>query len=190
MILLDRDGVLNRVVIDPEQGTVDSPLYPDQVGVFPWVPDALAKLARAGYGLAIVTNQPAAAKGKTTRDNLLAVHKKVLESAQSDGARILSSHICFHRAEDLCACRKPKTWLLREAFQMNPDYDRPEIKNASWMVGDGVTDVQAGVAFGLKTAFFGPKKCDGCRIFEDRDLNPAFWGKNLGEFADFLVSEK
>ena len=31
LILLDRDGVLNRLVVDPEHGTVDSPLHPSQV---------------------------------------------------------------------------------------------------------------------------------------------------------------
>src|SRR5215469_5534383 len=116
LILLDRDGVLNRVVVDPEHGTIDSPLHPDQVEVFPWVPEALLRLGRAGFALAIVSNQPAAAKGKTTRSNLERVQSRVLAEAESAGARIASSHFCFHRAEDGCDCRKPKTGLLQEAF--------------------------------------------------------------------------
>ena len=64
LILLDRDGVLNRLVADPEQGTIDSPLHPTQVEVFSWVPEAAAMLTEGGYGLVIVTNQPAWAKGR------------------------------------------------------------------------------------------------------------------------------
>ena len=120
LILLDRDGVLNSVVIDSEHGTIDSPLHPDQVQVYAWVPLSLKKLMDLGYGLAIVTNQPSAAKKKTTRANLEAVHRRVLSEAQREGGRILSSHICFHRAEDDCLCRKPRTGLLEEAWQANP----------------------------------------------------------------------
>jgi histidinol phosphatase-like enzyme len=66
LVILDRDGVLNAMVVDAEHGTIDSPLHPSQVEVFPWVPRALARLAGLGFGLAIASNQPAAAKGKTT----------------------------------------------------------------------------------------------------------------------------
>ena len=58
------------------------------------------------------------------------------------------------------------------------------------MVGDGVTDLQAGVAFGVKTAFFGPKKCDSCKVLDERNLKPDFWGKNLLEFVEFLERTK
>ena len=170
------------MVIDPEHGTIDSPLHPDQVKIYPWVPKALGKLTALGYGLAIVSNQPSAAKGKTTQKNLDDVHAKVLREI---GGKILSSHICFHRAEDSCACRKPKTGLLEDALKANSG-DRAH----SWMAGDGVTDVQAGAKLGLKTAYFGPQKCDGRKVFEELNLTPTFWGKNLLEFAKFLEKEK
>lgn len=184
LILLDRDGVLNRVVVDPEHGTIDSPLHPDQVDVFPWVPTALLRLQRRGFALAIVTNQPGASKGKTTRENLERVHERVLAEAQRAGARIASSHFCFHRAEDGCPCRKPGTALLEEAFARNPGFDRAE----SWMVGDGVTDIEAGARLSLRTAFLGPRKCDACRIFDDRRLLPTIWAADLGDLAIILTS--
>lgn len=182
MILLDRDGVLNRLVVDAEHGTVDSPLHPSQVVVFPFVAAALARLARAGYDLAIVSNQPAWAKGKTTRGNLDAVHAAVLKAVEEGGGKIRGSHICLHRAEDNCDCRKPKTGLLRAALGRDADLDR------SWMVGDGVTDVQAGAALGLQTAFLGPRKCDACKIMEERSLTPNYWGPDLAAFVDYLLS--
>lgn len=168
LILLDRDGVLNRVVVDSEHGTIDSPLNPGQVEILPGVPEALARLTRAGFTLAIVSNQPSAAKGKTTRENLERAHAKVLERIQAEGAKIASSHLCFHQSEDACACRKPKTGLLEEAFRANPGHAR----ETSWMVGDGVTDVQAGAAFGVRTAFLGPWKCDARRVFDAAGVSP------------------
>src|SRR5271154_4103409 len=99
LILLDRDGVLNRMVVDLEHGTVDSPLHPEQVELLPGVPEALARLSAANFTLAVVSNQPAAAKNKATRGNLEAVHEAVLTAACRLGGRISSSHICFHRSE-------------------------------------------------------------------------------------------
>jgi D-glycero-D-manno-heptose 1,7-bisphosphate phosphatase len=184
LILLDRDGVLNRVVVDAEHGTIDSPLHPSQVGPLPGAAEALARLTAAGFGVAVVTNQPAWAKGKTSRANLEATHEAVLAGACRAGGRVLSSHICFHRAEDGCDCRKPKTGLLREALARHTSFDAA----AAWMAGDGVTDVQAGAALGLRTAFFGPRKCDACKILGAHGAHPTWWGPDLAGFADYLLS--
>lgn len=182
LILLDRDGVLNRVVVDPEHGTIDSPLHPSQVETWVEVPGALKRLCDAGYTLAIVSNQPAAAKGKTTRANLEAVHARVLELVCAQGATIASSHVCFHRSEDGCACRKPNPGLLEEACREHAQ----AAASGVWMVGDGVTDIEAGQRIGARTAYLGPRKSDAYKIFEGRELNPDFWGSDLEEFVDDL----
>lgn len=185
LVLLDRDGVLNPLVVDQEHGTIDSPLHPDQVKIYSWVPRSLALLCSHGYGVAIVTNQPAYAKGKTTKKNLEMVHQKVVELSEVDGAKILSSHICFHRQEDSCLCRKPMPGLLEEAFRANPQFSR----SVSWMVGDGITDVQAGARLSLKTAFIGSKKWDIKKVFEEiYESQPTFFVENLKEFAEVLLS--
>ncbi len=183
LILLDRDGVLNRMVVNLEHGTIDSPLHPRQVELIVGVPEALARLTAAGYTLAVVTNQPAAAKHKTTRANLEAVHETVLLAGCSLGGRIASSHICYHRADDGCSCRKPKPGLLLEALTLHGS-------DTAWMVGDGITDIQAGAALGLRTGFLGPRKCDGRKFFQEGELAPTWWGADLGEFADYLLNEE
>jgi histidinol-phosphate phosphatase family protein len=182
LILLDRDGVLNRMVVDAEHGTIDSPLHPRQVELIAGVPEALARLTAAGFTLAVVTNQPAAAKNKTTRANLEAVHEVVLAEACRLGGRIASSHVCFHRAEDGCSCRKPKPGLLLEALRLHQNDD-------GWMVGDGITDVQAGAVLGLQTGFLGPRKCDACNLYRERGLSPTWWGPDLQAFADYVLTE-
>jgi histidinol-phosphate phosphatase family protein len=181
---LDRDGVLNKLIVDREQGTVDSPLHPDQVELLPGVPEALNRLNRAGYGLAIVTNQPSFAKGKTTRENLAKTQMRVVELAQKAGAVILSSHICYHRSEDDCSCRKPRIGLLEEAFAKNNGYS----KGGSWIVGDGVTDIQAGHTFGLQTAMVSRHKVETASVLKEKGLTPTLWVEDLGDFCDQLLS--
>lgn len=186
LIVLDRDGVLNRMVLNPEHGVIDSPMHPSQVEVDEVVPAALRSLQDAGFSFVIATNQPAAAKGKTTMANLQAVHEEVLRLAQAKGANILGSYVCFHRSEDKCACRKPATGLLEQAFREHPGF-KPE---DSWMVGDGITDVQAAESFGLKSVFLGPRKSDMVSMFHEKKVEPRYWFSSLGEFSEFLLQQK
>ena len=183
LILLDRDGVLNALVPNPAEPRPDSPLRTSEVVVFDWVPDVLRELTRAGFGLAIASNQPAWAKGKTTRAELQAVHAAVVLEATAKGGVILSSHICTHRAEDACTCRKPATGLLAEAFAQHPGYDLA----ASWMVGDRATDVIAGAAFGLQTALVGDVAGEDRAELAARNLSATFEGRDLRDFAAHLL---
>ena len=180
LILLDRDGVLNRMVVHPEHGTVDSPLRADEVELVPGAVDAAAALARAGWTLAICSNQPAAAKGKTTREHLLAAHAVVVEALARAGAPVAGSYICWHRAEDRCSCRKPLPGLLQQAIDAHGG-------DPIWMVGDGVTDVEAANAAGVRAAFVGGTKCDACRVLTDRGARAQFRGDGLAAFARFLL---
>jgi histidinol-phosphate phosphatase family protein len=181
LIVLDRDGVLNRLIDNPAEPRPDSPMRASQVTVFSWVPQALRQLTDLGFGIVVASNQPAWAKGKTTRADLETTHAAVIGQAQSQGGIVLSSHICYHRAEDGCLCRKPAPGLLAEAFARNPGYDAA----ASWMVGDRAVDVLAGVAFGVRTALVaaGP---DERATLAERGLAPDFLGDDLRDFVRFV----
>ncbi len=183
LIVLDRDGVLNRLLDKPAEPRPDSPMRASEVEVFPWVPAALRDLTAAGFGLVIASNQPAAAKGKTTRAELEAAHAEVLRLATASGGVILSSHLCFHRAEDRCACRKPATGLLEEAFARHPAFSRAR----SWMVGDRAPDILAGSTFGLQTAYLGDVASDDHATLAARGVRPTFQGRDLRGFAEFLL---
>jgi D-glycero-D-manno-heptose 1,7-bisphosphate phosphatase len=185
LIVLDRDGVLNRTVANPAEPRPDSPLRADQVELFPWVPSVLRALTDAGCGLVIASNQPAAAKGKVPRAALEEVHQRVVAEAQAGGAVILSSHVCYHRAEDGCACRKPRTGLLQEAFARHPGYRVA----GSWMVGDRASDVRAGAAFGLQTALLaGDQAADELDALRAGAVQPSFYGNDLRDFARLLLT--
>lgn len=183
LIVLDRDGVLNAPVPNPAEPRPDSPLRTSEVVVFDWVPEVLRDLTRAGFGITIASNQPAWAKGKTTRADLQAVHAAIVLEATAKGGVILSSHICYHRAEDGCTCRKPATGLLAETFAQHPSYDI----EASWMVGDRASDVIAGAAFGLQTALIGDVADEDRAALAARGLKPTFEGRDLREFAAHLL---
>lgn len=183
LIVLDRDGVLNALVPNPAEPRPDSPMRTAEVSVFPWVRAALRDLTRAGYAIVIASNQPAAAKGKTTRAELQAVHAAVVLEATAGGGVILSSHICYHRAEDGCTCRKPATGLLAEAFAQHPGHDIA----ASWMVGDRAPDVIAGAAFGMRTALLGEVARDEWAALEARNLRPTFVGRDLRDFVAHVL---
>ena len=187
LIVLDRDGVLNALLDNPAEPRPDSPLRPADVVVFDWVPGVLRDLTRAGFGIAIASNQPAWAKGKTTRAELQAVHAAVVLEATSAGGVILSSHICYHRAEDACTCRKPATGLLAEAFAQHPGYDR----EASWMVGDRAPDIIAGATFGLRTALLAGGDAGAAEraALTARDLRATFEGRDLRDFAAYLLAD-
>jgi D-glycero-D-manno-heptose 1,7-bisphosphate phosphatase len=186
LIVLDRDGVLNRLLDNPAEPRPDSPMRPSEVEIFPWVPAVLRELTVAGFGLVIASNQPAAAKGKTTRAELEAAHAEVLRAATAGGGVILSSHLCFHRAEDGCACRKPATGLLEEAFTRHPTFRRA----GSWMVGDRAPDILAGTSFGLQTAYLGDVTSDDYAALAARGLRPSFHGGDLRHFAEFLLRKQ
>jgi D-glycero-D-manno-heptose 1,7-bisphosphate phosphatase len=150
---LDRDGVLNELVTDPVSGAAESPLNVEDVRLMPGAAAAAACLARAGFALVCVSNQPAAAKGKVSVAQLYAVHARVTELLAQEGVTLAASRLCLHHEQGVipalsgsCDCRKPAPGMLLEAATAL-DLDLA----SSWMVGDTDADVAAGKAAGCRT---------------------------------------
>jgi D-glycero-D-manno-heptose 1,7-bisphosphate phosphatase len=150
---LDRDGVLNEGVPDPDSGLLESPLRVEDVRLLPGVPEALHELSDAGLALVCVSNQPAAAKGKSSLEEMLAVHERVLELLAREDVCLDASRLCPHHPEGIvaglsgpCACRKPSPGMLLDAAHaLGLDL------GSAWMFGDTDTDMQAGRAVGCET---------------------------------------
>jgi hypothetical protein len=68
-VFLDRDGTLIE-----ERGYLDRM---ELLELFPWTPDALRLLKRAGYTLVVVTNQSAIARGVIDEAFLDQVHREL-----------------------------------------------------------------------------------------------------------------
>ncbi len=149
---VDRDGVINEPVADPESGLAEAPLSVSEVRLVPGAAAALRELAAAGFATVCVSNQPAAAKGKATLAQLLEVHERVLELLALEGAH-MASRLCPHHPEGVvgelsgaCPCRKPAPGMLLDAAAAL----RLELP-VSWMLGDTDSDVAAGRAAGCRT---------------------------------------
>jgi D-glycero-D-manno-heptose 1,7-bisphosphate phosphatase len=144
-VLLDRDGVLNAR--PPEHRYVES------VDAFEWLPGACAALgvlSRAGYPLAVVSNQRGIARGLVTWSTLRAVEARIQADLAPFGAQIAGFYYCPHRRDEGCACRKPRPGLLLEAA----DELRLDLA-LSTMIGDSEDDVKAGRAAGCYTILVG-----------------------------------
>ncbi len=150
---LDRDGTLNEFVADPVSGLPESPLRAADVRLIDGAASAARELAQAGFALVCVSNQPAAAKGKVSLEQLLAVHERVLELLREEGVHLDAFRLCLHHPQGVvpelsgpCGCRKPAPGMLLDAAEeLGLDLA------SSWMLGDTDSDVVAGHAAGCRT---------------------------------------
>ena len=152
--MLDRDGVVNEPVINPTTGLGESPYDPRDVTVIPDTVDLIRAANTLGIPVAVVSNQPAAAKMTSSLRELLAVHDELQIQLRRLDARIDSWHYCFHHPSQTnselavsCRCRKPASGMLRAALH---DLGVKRSREC-WMVGDSDVDIVAGQAVGATT---------------------------------------
>jgi D-glycero-D-manno-heptose 1,7-bisphosphate phosphatase len=107
LIILDRDGVINR---DSEQFIKT----PDEWRPIPGSLEAIARLNHAGFRVVIATNQSGIGRGLFEMATLNAIHEKMHKALALVGGRIDALFYCPHTADAQCECRKPKTGMLRE----------------------------------------------------------------------------
>jgi D-glycero-D-manno-heptose 1,7-bisphosphate phosphatase len=143
-LFLDRDGIVDELVYYTSSDEWESPRRVEDVQMIDGVTAPLQRLADAGWLLFIVTNQPSFAKGKTSLEELHAVHELVVRRL---GVPITRTYLCFHQATDRCECRKPSPYFLHEAAR-EFDVDLAH----SWMVGDQDSDLATGRAAGCRVA--------------------------------------
>ena len=138
-IFLDRDGTIN---VDP--GYLSQP---EQMTLIPGVGEALARLKKAGFALVVVSNQSGVGRGIIAHDALVRIHARMEELLAPHGVRIDHYELCIHRPEEDCECRKPKAKLLLDAARaLGLDLAQ------SYMVGDKLSDLQAGRNAGCKAS--------------------------------------
>lgn len=148
-IFLDRDGVINKLII--REGKAQAPYTLEEFALYPGVEEALKIIKEAGYLAIIVTNQPDVARGWVKKESVELVNSKIQELLPIDEIKI-----CFHTNDDKCVCRKPLPGMLLEAA-MTWDIDL----KASFMVGDRYGDVSAGAKAGCKTVLIGAGDAQG-----------------------------
>jgi histidinol-phosphate phosphatase family protein len=133
-VFLDRDGVLIA-----DKGYLSRP---EDVEIMPGVADALTQLHRGGWRMVVVTNQSGIGRGLFSMEDCERVNERMAEllPVQLDGV-----FVCPHRPDEGCDCRKPRPGLLIKAAQeLGLDLAQ------SAMIGDRITDVEAGHAAGCR----------------------------------------
>lgn len=189
-IFLDRDGVINEIVFNEDTELLDTAMNVSEFRMFDYVPETIKKLREKGYYVFIVTNQPSAAKGKTSLINLYDINTHFAELLNEAGTCADDIVMCPHYPKRLdrttddyligvCDCRKPKPGMIKKIMRKyNIDAEH------SYMVGDSFTDVECGKAAGVKTVFVGDYKCDVCaRLMYDK---PNHVVKDLRGVLDIL----
>ena len=152
-IFIDRDGVLNPLVLNPDSGEYEAPRALVDFALYPYAEKSLAVLRGAGYGIVLVSNQPDFAKGKASMESLLRVAEALRGWSDERGGLIDKYCYCFHHPEGVlpeyaraCDCRKPGTLFLEQAKeQLSLDPQR------CWFIGDRDSDIECGRRFGCGT---------------------------------------
>lgn len=130
LIILDRDGVINH----------DSDAYIKSLDE--WIPiagsiEAIARLSKAGWTVAVATNQSGIARGYYPLAVLESMHTRLRELVAEQGGEVGLIVQCPHGPDDGCDCRKPKPGML---LQIADYYGVP--LQGVWFVGDSGSDLQ------------------------------------------------
>lgn len=140
IVVLDRDGVINH----------DNPDYVKSLSE--WVPipgslKAMGDLTRAGYEIAIATNQSGVGRGLYSMEDVNRIHQEIRRQAALYGARICGFYVCPHSPAADCRCRKPKGELLQAIAR-----DNDVLATDLTVIGDSFRDIEAAQTVGARAA--------------------------------------
>ena len=142
-VFLDRDGT----IIEHVHYLSD----PRKVCLLPGAASAIQRLRDAGFVCVVVTNQSAIGRGMITEADLALIHDEMNRQLADAGTKVDAIYFCPEASlgDDRRAIehadRKPGPGMLfRAAEELRLDLD------ASWMVGDMVSDVLAGINAGCR----------------------------------------
>ncbi len=138
-VFIDRDGVINRNRSDYVKSWEEFEFLGGTLG-------ALARLANTNLGVAIISNQSAIGRNLVTCETIEDIHRRMLLAIEQAGGHVDHIAYCPHRPDEQCACRKPRPGLLIESGR-RLDVDLTK----SYLIGDSVGDIQAGMAVGCTT---------------------------------------
>ena len=188
-VFVDRDGVLNDLVYNEEEGQLGSPFSARQLHIFPYVAESIKRIRQElGFKVIVISNQPGVAKRQFTGAELERMNGKIRKEIARSGSSLDAEYYCLHHPSALirkyrvvCDCRKPRPGLLFRAAKENSlDLDR------SYFVGDGLVDVKAGRNAGCRTILVGHLTTFLSKMMEVEDATPDYMVPSLKEVPDLL----
>lgn len=141
-VFLDRDGVLVANVYRDGKWRGARTL---SECIFSSHKPAVKALKKEGFKLILVTNQPDIALRKVRLPDQEEINLRVQVMFDLDDVIM-----CPHSEEDRCECRKPRPGMLMDAAHRH-HLDL----SSSWIIGDRLTDIQAGRAAGCRGVLIG-----------------------------------
>ena len=141
-IFLDRDGTIN---IDKD--------YLYKVSDWEWISGAqqsIQKLQNLGFKIIVVSNQSGIARGFYNITDVDNLHSFIHSDLEKSKIKIDGFFYCPHHPSygASCDCRKPSPFMLIKAKELlNLDL------KSSWIIGDRVSDMECGIAAGVKPLF-------------------------------------
>ena len=174
-LFLDRDGVINRRIVDG---------YVKSWGQFqfnPGVKEALKEVSGLFGRIVVVSNQQGVGKGLMTNSEVEKVHQRMISEVEAAGGRIDAVFYCPALESEKSFNRKPNIGMALQARKRFP-----EIRfRQSIMAGDSLSDMVFGKRVGMKTVFLSsdlPHIRSGFRT-----INYVF--PDLQSFARCLISD-
>jgi len=145
-VFLDRDGVI----------TQEPPYYAhklSELALLPKSADAIRLLNENGFLVVVACNQAGIAHGYYREEDAISFNQAMKDNLAREGARIDAVYYCPHHPQARieryrvnCNCRKPEPGMLtRAGKELNLDLKQ------SFMVGDKLSDIEAGKRAGCKT---------------------------------------
>ncbi len=174
-LFLDRDGTL----IEEKDYLKD----PSQVKLLPGVVAGLKTLKKAGYALAVVSNQSGVGRGMLTRVDVERVNRHFISLLKSRGVTVKKVYWCPHLPSDRCSCRKPAPGLLKKAAR-----DLGTAWRGGISVGDRQSDIDLAQSAGGKGILvltgYGRENWKAGRV-----KHPDYVAKNFTDVVRWILKE-
>lgn len=146
-VFLDRDGT---VVRDP--GYLGDP---EDVSLLAGAAAGLRVLRAAGCPLVVISNQSGIGRGWISVGDAARVHNRFVQLLAKHGIVLAGSYYCPHVPEEGCSCRKPSIGMFKKA-----ESDLGLNLTDAVMIGDKLSDVEAGQAAGCRTILIADSGAD------------------------------
>lgn len=172
VVFFDRDGTLiyDKIYLND----------PSQIEYLPGVFEGMRRLRYEGFEFIVVTNQSGVPRGLVDHDNLMLIHKIIRDNLAAEGIDILNFYHAPFLVESNHPWRKPNPGMLETGIRdFNVDPAR------SWMVGDRMTDVEAGRRAGMRAIFLDGTEDPNFSPFESAN----FFAENFAEVCDIILNQ-
>lgn len=160
-VFLDRDGIIIE-----DKGYISSIV---QITFIKNALECIRLLNEQGFCVIVVTNQSGVARGYYTVRSVITINNYLQEFLESRGAYIKQFYFCPHYEKGVikvfslpCKCRKPNPGMLLDAKK-----DHQLDFTQTYLIGDKITDIQAGNRAGVKKSYLIPTNGDMTASVED-----------------------